>query len=92
MKKRKIERFNDILEIPREVSTTEPKITILSFNKMLIENHKGILEYQDIYVRIKTDIGLINISGLNLSLNEMRDNEIIINGKIEGVDFQSISD
>lgn len=36
-----------MLEMPKEISSNEPKITILGFNQMLIENYKGILEYQE---------------------------------------------
>ena len=40
-------RFEKILEIPQELSSSEPKITIMGFNEMLIENYKGILEITD---------------------------------------------
>ena len=64
----------------------------MGFNQLLIENHKGILEYQDIYIRIKTNIGTVSISGRDLALNEMRTDEIMIRGKIEGIEFESIVD
>ena len=38
---------------------------------MLIENYKGILEYQDFYIRISTHIGILNINGYDLYLEEM---------------------
>ena len=53
-KNKKESTLNRILEIPQEISTNEPKVTILGFKKMLIENYKVILEYQDIYIRIKS--------------------------------------
>jgi sporulation protein YqfC len=89
--KRKKERVLDrILEVPREISTNEPKVTIAGFNQMLIENYKAILEYQDIYIRIKTYTGIININGMNLHLGEMTSDDIMITGDIETVDFEKI--
>lgn len=82
--------LNRILEIPQEISTNEPKITIAGFKKMLIENYKVILEYQDIYIRIKTYIGIVNINGFNLKLGEMTNDDIVITGDIETVDFEKI--
>ena len=82
--------LNRILEIPQEISTNEPKITISGFKRMLIENYKVILEYQDIYIRIKTYIGIVNITGFNLKLGEMTDDDIIVTGNIETVDFEKI--
>ena len=83
-------RFEKILEIPKELSSTEPKITIMGFNEMLIENYKGILEYQEFYIRISTYIGIININGFNLNLTEMTSDDIMITGKIENIDFEEL--
>ena len=83
-------RFEKILEIPKEISSTEPKITIVGFDEMLIENYKGILEYQEFYIRISTYIGIININGFNLNLTEMTSDDIMITGKIENVDFEEL--
>lgn len=44
---KKESRLNRLLEIPKEISTNEPRIVNMGFNKMLIENYKIILEYQD---------------------------------------------
>lgn len=84
-------KFN-FLEMPREVISTDPKITILGFNQILIENYKGILEYQEFFIRINTHIGIININGFNLSLEEMTTDDIVVKGKIENVDFETIED
>lgn len=90
-KKKKVQsRFERVLEIPKEISSNEPKITIMGFNEMLIENYKGILEYQEFYIRINTYIGIININGFNLNLTEMTSDDIMITGKIETVDFEEI--
>ena len=89
-KNKKESRLNRILELPKEISTNEPKITIAGFKKMLIENYKAILDYQDIYIRIKTYIGIVNINGFNLKLSEMTSDDIMISGDIETVDFEKI--
>ena len=54
-------RFNDILEIPKEIYTNIPNFIITGFEDMIIENYKGILEYEDYYVRVNTYIGIVNI-------------------------------
>ena len=57
---------------------------------MLIENYKVILEYQDFYIRINTQIGIININGFNLKLNEMTSDDIMVIGDIDSIDFEKI--
>ncbi len=82
-------KISKFLEIPREVISNVPKITITGFDEILIENFKGILEYEDFFTRISTELGNININGFNLKLNQMTDNDIIVSGKIENIDFEN---
>lgn len=83
-----IRKIDNILEIPREVTSKVPKITIIGFEQILVENYKGILEYEEFFIKISTFIGIININGFNLSLNQMTEDDIMINGKIDSIDFE----
>ncbi len=85
-------KINKLLEIPQEVSTNIPKLTVIGFERILVENYKAILEYQDFYIRISTYVGILNINGYELSLQEMTTDDLLITGKIEGIDFESITD
>ncbi len=92
-KNRKVQsKVSRLLDLPQEISTNLPKITIVGFEKMLIENYKAILEYQEHFVRVSTHIGILNISGYNLNLNEMTTDDLLITGTIDGIDFESISE
>lgn len=96
MKKRRNNRFSskidEILEVPREISSDDPKITIIGFNEMLIENYKGILEYEEFYIKINTNIGNININGFNLELEQVTEDDISVKGKIESIDIERLID
>ena len=85
-------RFNDILEIPKEIYTNIPNFIITGFEDMIIENYKGILEYEDYYVRVNTYIGIINIHGTNLRLEKMTEDNIKIIGKIESIEIERTID
>ena len=92
MKNKRHTRFynkvNQILEVTREVMEEVPKFTIISFDEMLIENYKGILEYEEFYIKLSTKIGLININGFNLTLEQVTEDDISIKGKIESVSIE----
>ena len=81
-------KINRILDIPREVSSKVPKITVTGFDEVLIENFKGILEYEDFFARISTHIGNVNINWFNLKLSQMTEDDILVSGKIENVEFE----
>lgn len=85
---RGVRRINRMLEIPRETYTNEPKVVITGFNELVIENYKGILEYEEYYIKLSTFIGSININGFNLKLDKMTEDSLKITGKIESIDIE----
>ena len=85
MKKRRLDK---ILEIPEEVYTNVPKITITGFSEIILENYKGILEYEEFFASISTHIGIVNINGYNLNLEKMTNDDIKITGKIENIELE----
>lgn len=91
MKKRKRKAYtklDNLLEMPREVVSTDVKITILGFNEILIENYKNILEYGDVFIRINIFEGTVNIHGFGLNLEQMTDEDIKVTGQIDSIDFE----
>ena len=91
-KSKTITRLNEMLEMPKEVVSNVPKLTITGFQEMVVENYKGILEYEEFFVRVNTYIGIININGFGLMLEHMNDENIIVKGKIESIEIQNITD
>ncbi len=89
MKKKRIDK---ILEIPQEVYTNTPKITITGFNEIILENYKGILEYEEFFASISTYIGVVNINGYNINLEKMTNDDIKITGKIESIELERAED
>lgn len=85
MRKRRLDK---ILEIPEEIYTNTPKITITGFNEIILENYKGILEYEEFFASISTYIGIVNINGYNINLEKMTNDDIKITGKIESVEIE----
>lgn len=85
-------RIDKILEMPEEIYSNIPKLTITGFNEMLLENYKGILEYEEFFASISTHIGIVNISGYNINLEKMTNDDIKITGKIESVELERTHD
>ena len=81
--------IDKILDVPKEVVTGLPKITILGFNEILIENYKGILEYEEFYIRVNTFIGVVNINGFNFNIKQMTEEDILITGQIDSIEIEN---
>ena len=92
MKRKNNRKVDKILELPKEVYSNIPKIIITGFEELIIENFKGILEYEEFFVRISTHIVVININGYNLNLQNMTNDDIKVTGKIESLDIERLTD
>lgn len=92
MKKNRYNKIDKILELPKEVCSNIPKLTITGFDEIVIENFKGILEYEEFFVRINTYIGIINVNGYGLKLENMTEDDIKVTGKIESIDVERTID
>lgn len=85
-------RISEILEMPTEIVSNTPKISILGFEEILIENYKNIIEYENFYIKINTHIGIINVNGFDLKLIQMNYDDMKVTGKIDSIDFESYED
>lgn len=89
---KKMNRFAQMLDMPRELDKKQTKVTIISFDEILIENYKGIMEYEEFFVKINTEIGIININGFNLNLEQMTNEDVLVKGIINSIDLERVSE
>lgn len=95
MKRKKVKKYSkldSLLELPREVVSSDIKLTINGFDEIIIENYKNILEYQDVLVKVNTFNGTISIYGLKLQLEQMTDEDIKVIGEIDSIEFEKLTD
>ena len=53
-----------------------------------IDNCRRIVEYNDVYIRIKTATVTVSVWGRDLIVNDFNTDGIVINGKISSVEFE----
>lgn len=84
-KKRFEQALARFLELPRELVMDLPRVTLLGDMQVIVENHRGIIEYTRERVRISTSLGELVISGTDLALRTIFPDEIAVDGRIQGV-------
>lgn len=88
MKGRGLKRnVTDALELPKEVLLNLPLISLTGREELTIENYKGIMEYGEEIIRVKTAAGIIKVEGKGLLLKQLTSECIVITGTILGVNF-----
>ncbi|MDF2987508.1 MAG: sporulation protein YqfC [Eubacterium sp.] len=83
------ERVTEILELPKEIVLNMPKLTMLGNGDLIVENYKGIVEYDEGIVRLNTTSGIIKVSGTNILIKEITLESIMIFGEIKSLEFLS---
>ena len=71
-------RLGQMCDLSRDVVAGLPVISMLGDCEVFIENYRGILEYSSEYLKVSTKIGNIRVSGSNLVIYHMNQDEIQI--------------
>ncbi len=83
------EKLARLFEIPGDVYGNRPKVTAIGRGEVLIENFRGIMDFQSGIIRINTNNGVIKVTGEELNIREITNEEIIIGGKISNIDYDA---
>lgn len=87
-KQKFMEKFTELLELPKEIVLNMPKLTMLGNGDLIIENYKGIIEYDEDVVRVNTTAGIIKVQGVEIYIKEITAENIMIYGNILSLEFQ----
>ena len=82
------ERASDIFDIPGEAAGM-PRVTITGFQRVHVENHRGLLEYSQERICVNSGRLVIRINGAGLELAAMSDMELVVTGKVSSVEYLS---
>jgi sporulation protein YqfC len=76
----------ELIGVTGEILANEPKIVINGDYLIEIFNHKGIVDITDTVVKINTKKTIYKITGLNLEIKAITDDELAIAGTIISVE------
>lgn len=81
------EKLINFFELPSDVLLDLPRLVMSGNEKLVIENHRGLLEYTNEIVRVDTTHGEICITGEDLNLVSIEQEEIWLEGRINRVEL-----
>lgn len=88
VKKTRLERFADAVDMPKDIIPDCAKITTYNDNQIIVENYKGIIEYTNEKIRIKTGGRILCISGCGMCISAITECDILIEGKFSSVGWE----
>lgn len=81
------EKMGEMLEIPKELVMDTGKLTVVGQKQVFLENHKGIVEYEDYRIKVNTKEGIIQFEGEGMDIKEITSEDIMVTGKIYTIQF-----
>lgn len=84
------ERIADAVDISKDILLDTSLMRITGCRELIIENYKGILEYSDTCILIKSTPNAIKICGTGLEIKTITDEMLFISGNIADINFVSI--
>ncbi|NLT39789.1 MAG: hypothetical protein GXX89_04915 [Clostridiales bacterium] len=90
MKKRwyeRMERMAESFRLPIDAAVGALRIEILSGCEVLVENHRGLLDFDDNMICIGAAHHLVKINGSKLKIIAMDQSQLRVSGKISSVEL-----
>ncbi|HMM20203.1 MAG TPA: sporulation protein YqfC [Selenomonadales bacterium] len=88
-RKGNLQKLAGLLEIPQDIILDLPRITMLGNKQVLVENHKGIMEYTPDLVRIKLNQGELIVDGTGLTLGNLQAEQILVEGTVKTLKYET---
>lgn len=73
------------VDLPGESVPGCPLIEIAGDRRVLIENHRGVVQYGETEICLRVSYGYVKICGCDLRLIRMTRQQVIISGRVDGV-------
>ncbi|WP_027633977.1 sporulation protein YqfC [Clostridium hydrogeniformans] len=82
------EHIAETLEIPSDVILDLPRIIITSNKEITIENHKGIIKFEEGIIKLNSKMGIIAIEGKDFEIVFMGGNTLTLKGRFKSVVYE----
>lgn len=81
------EKSVQMLELPSDVILDLPRLTVVGFLQLYIENHRGVLLFNDGELRLLLKRGQLLIRGKNLVIRLILTEELMLEGEINQITY-----
>ncbi|NLC07908.1 MAG: sporulation protein YqfC [Syntrophomonadaceae bacterium] len=76
-----------LLEMPPDLTLDLPKLTLIGNIQLIVENHRGLIEFGPNRTIINSSRWPIILNGRNLMVRSIRTDELTIEGVIDSITF-----
>jgi sporulation protein YqfC len=78
-------RLADALELQHDVALNLPVLHVTGSDRLLMENHRGLLEFGRGKIRIASTAGTVEITGEGLDIKSVGREDVLVTGNIASI-------
>lgn len=86
-KSRLAAKVASMLELPGEILTNSCRVTLLGRDRLVIENHRGLLGYNGRQILLQTPEGRLLITGNDLNIGVISPDQVSVDGAIRWLKY-----
>ena len=83
--KKGLQRLSETVCKTNSTISDVPIVELVGNHRVLIENHKGVIEYSGDVICVKVKFGLLCVQGQQLEFAKMTKVQLVITGKIQSL-------
>lgn len=81
------DRLVSLLELPGDALLDVARVTLVGDREMVVENHRGLIEYTPDRVVLTVPEGQLTIDGEALRIGSISPEQVVLAGKIRGMRY-----
>jgi len=79
--------MSDALGVPVDIALNMPRMSFEGNARLVLDNHRGLVEYTPSHLQIDTPAGQIDIAGRRLRIRGISREQIVADGWFDRVEF-----
>ena len=87
MKRSFFDKVTEAYGVPKETVMDLTKLSFAENRELYVENHKGILEYTEELIRIKTKSAVISVRGADFKVSYIGKYDLLVQGVFSDIAF-----
>lgn len=77
----------NLLDVPPDITMDLPRLTMTGNMRLYIENHRGVLQFSDQFLKLALTNGVLEIRGSGLMIRTIMAEEVLVEGAISELKY-----
>jgi sporulation protein YqfC len=78
---------SQVIDLPPDVTLDLPRMTMIGNQRLVIENHRGLIHFSNEHMKLAIHSGVLELHGSELMIRTISTEEISIEGQIDELKY-----